>query len=188
MMPRVPVHTIDDAPGQSREALRGLERRMSRLLNIHAEMAHAPVVLAAYQGIQKAITQLGSFDARTREAIALAVGAVNECAYCQSAHTAGGQAAGWSLEETVAIREGTADFGPELGSLLAVAREIAGNTGYVADATWQAAREASWSDAELAELFAHVAANMFTNYFNHYVQTEPDLPAAPGLEGWSPRG
>jgi len=29
---------------------------------------------------------------------------------------------------------------------------------------------------------------MFTNYFNHYVQTEADLPAAPGLEGWSPRG
>jgi hypothetical protein len=50
------------------------------------------------------------------------------------------------------------------------------------------ARAAGWSDAELAELFAHVAANMFTNYFNHYVQTEPDLPAAPGLEGWSPRG
>ena len=51
-MPRVPVHTLDDAPEQSREALRGLERRMGRLLNIHAEMAHAPVVLAAYQGIQ----------------------------------------------------------------------------------------------------------------------------------------
>jgi hypothetical protein len=28
---------------------------------------------------------------------------------------------------------------------------------------------------------------MYTNYFNHYVQTEPDLPAAPGPEGWSPR-
>jgi hypothetical protein len=40
--------------------------------------------------------------------------------------------------------------------------------------------------AELAELFAHVAANLFINYFNHYAQTEPDLPAAPGLEGWSP--
>ncbi len=156
-MPRVPVHTINDAPEQSREALRGLERRMGRLLNIHAEMAHAPVVLAAYGGIQKAITAQGSFDARTREAIALAVGAVDKCAYCQSAHTAGGQAAGWSLEQTVAIRDGTADLGPKLGSLLAVAREIAGNTGYVADATWQAALEAGWSDAELAELFDHVA-------------------------------
>src|SRR6266536_1908158 len=100
---------------------------------------------------------------------------------------AGGKAAGWSLKETVAIRDGTAQLDPKLASLLAVAREIAGNTGYVVDATWQAAREAGWSDAELAELFAHVAANMFTNYFNHYVQTEPDLPAAPGLEGWSPR-
>jgi hypothetical protein len=34
-----------------------------------------------------------------------------------------------------------------------------------------------------SEMFAHVAANMYTNY----VQTKPDLPAAPGLEGWSPR-
>jgi AhpD family alkylhydroperoxidase len=186
-MPRVPVHNASDAPEQSRAALRGLERRMGRLLNIHGEMAHAPVVLAAYQGIQQAIAGHGSFGAKTREAIALAVAAVDKCAYCQSAHTAGGQAAGWSLEETVAIRDGTGELDRKLASLLAVAREIAENTGYVTDAAWRAARGAGWSDAELAELFAHVAANIFTNYFNHYVQTEPDLPAAPGLEGWSPR-
>ena len=187
-MPRIPVHTGDDAPEQSREALRGLEHRMGRLLNIHAEMAHAPVVLAAYQGIQHAIMKHGSFDTKTREAIALAVAAVDKCAYCQSAHTVGGRAAGWSLEETVAIRDGTAELDAKLAALLAVAREIAGNVGYVSDAAWQAAREAGWGDTELAELFAHVAANLFTNYFNHYMQTEPDLPAAPGLEGWSPLG
>jgi hypothetical protein len=39
---------------------------------------------------------------------------------------------------------------------------------------------------ELTELFGNVAANVYRNYFNHYAQTEPDLPAAPGLEGWSP--
>jgi AhpD family alkylhydroperoxidase len=86
-MPRVPVHTTADAPEQSREALRGLERRLGRVLNIHAEMAHAPVVLAAYQGIQQAIAKHGSFGPQTGEAIALAVSAVNKCAYCQSAHT-----------------------------------------------------------------------------------------------------
>jgi uncharacterized peroxidase-related enzyme len=187
-MPRVPVHTTADAPEQSREALRGLERRLGRVLNIHAEMAHAPVVLAAYQGIQQAIAKHGSFGPKTREAIALAVSAVSKCAYCQSAHTASGQAAGWSLAETVAIRDRTAELDPELAALLALAREIAGSTGYVTDAAWQAALRAGWSDTELAELFAHVAVNMFTNYFNHYVQTEPDLPAAPRLEGWSPNG
>ena len=100
----------------------------------------------------------------------------------------GGQAAGWSLKETVAIRDGTAELDPKLAALLALAREIAGSTGYFADAAWQAAREAGWGDTALAELFAHVAANLFTNYFNHYVRTEPDLPAAPGLEGWPPLG
>jgi uncharacterized peroxidase-related enzyme len=187
-MPRVPVHTIADAPEQSREALRGLERRLGRVLNIHAEMAHAPVVLAAYQGIQQAIAKHGSFGPKTREAIALAVSAVDKCAYCQSAHTVSGQAAGWSLAETVAIRDGTAELDPKLAALLALAREIAGSTGYVTDAAWQAALQAGWSDTELTELFAHVAVNIFTNYFNHYAQTEPDLPAAPGLEGWSPLG
>jgi AhpD family alkylhydroperoxidase len=145
-------------------------------------------VLAAYQGIQQAITKHGSFGPKTREAIALAVSTVNNCAYCQSAHTASGQAAGWSLAETVAIRDGTAELDPKPASLLTLAREIAGSTGYVTDVTWQAALQAGWSDTELAELFAHVAVNMFTNYFNHYVQTEPDLPAAPGLERWPPNG
>jgi len=184
-MPRIPVHTIHDAPEQTRETLRGLERRTRKLLNIYAEMAHAPVVLAAYQGIQRAIAEDGSFDARTREEIALAVGAVDECAYCQSAHTAGAQAAGWSLADTVAIRDAKPDgTDPKLGPLLALACGIAANVGHVGDATWKAAAAAGWTDAELT---AHVAASMYTNYFNHYVHTEPDLPAAAGLEGWSPR-
>jgi hypothetical protein len=47
---------------------------------------------------------------------------------------------------------------------------------------------AGWGDTQLAELFAHVAANLVANYFNHYAQPGPDLPAAPGLESWPPRG
>jgi uncharacterized peroxidase-related enzyme len=187
-MPRFPVHSVADAPEAAREPLRALEKKYGRVPNIHGEMAHAPVVLAAYQGIQQAIAEHGTFDPRTREAIALAVGAVNECAYCQSAHTASAQVAGWSLADTVAIRSGQqAGPDPRLGPLLALAREIAANVGNVADETWQAARGAGWTDTELAELFAHVAANIYTNCFNHYMQTEPDLRAAPGLEGWSPR-
>ena len=88
-----------------------------------------------YQGIRQAIAKHGSFSAKTREAIAWAVGAVNGCAYCQSAHTAAARAAGWSLEDTVAIRAGTADPGPRLAPLLALAREIASSTGNVQDAT-----------------------------------------------------
>ncbi|WP_220817834.1 nitrate/nitrite transporter NrtS [Amycolatopsis echigonensis] len=181
LMPRVPVHTIGDAPQAARDTLSGLAARLGRVFNIHGEMAHAPVVLAVYAGMQAAIAEHGSFDARTREAIALAVGAVDGCGYCQAAHTASARKAGLDLEQTIAIRADRAEFDPKLGALLAVARQVAGQVGEVDDATWKHALEAGWTDTELTELFAHVAVNLYTNYFNHYVGTELDLPPAPDL-------
>ena len=121
-MPRVPVHTLDDAPDAAQPSLRTLARTMGKLLNIHAEMAHSPVVLAAYTGIQDAIAEHGSFDAATREAIALAVGAVDDCGYCQSAHTLGGKAAGLDSDTMIAVRAGRPTGNTKLDTLLAVVR------------------------------------------------------------------
>lgn len=178
-MPRVPVHTLDDAPEETRPTLEGLQEKMGKLLNIHAEMAHSPVALAAYAAMQNAIATHGTFDAATREAIALTVGAVDHCAYCQSAHTLGGKAAGLDGDRLLAIRAGRAIGDEKLDALLAVVREAAGEVGDVQDATWKQAQQAGWSDEQLTEAFAHLAVNLCTNYFNHYVGTELDVPAAP---------
>ncbi len=145
-MPRVPVHDLDSAPKASRDLLAALKERYGKVLNIYGEMAHAPVVLAAYTGIQAAIAEHGSFDARTREAIAARFGLPIDA---------------------------------KLDALLAVARQAATRVGEVDEATWQQARDAGWRVGELAELFAYLIANMFTNYFNHYVGTELDFPPAP---------
>jgi AhpD family alkylhydroperoxidase len=181
-MPRIPVHTVDSAPAASEETLRRLEKRFGRVLNIHGEMAHSPVVLATYAAMNAAVAEHATFDARTREAIALAVGAVDQCAYCQSAHTLSAKAAGFTEEETVAIRRGDAGDDARLAALLQVARETAGGIGEVSDATWDKAVAEGWTDTELTEVFAHVAANLYTNYFNHYARTDLDIPAAPGLD------
>ncbi|WP_306357908.1 MULTISPECIES: carboxymuconolactone decarboxylase family protein [unclassified Nocardia] len=187
MSPRITVHSIDDAPESSRGPLRAAQRRYGKVLNIHGAMAHAPVVLSAYTGIQQAIAAHGSFDPRVREAIALAVANADDCDYCQSAHTVAAQAAGWTAAETVAIRAGgPLDGHRKLEALLAVARETALAVGDVDESTWRAAREAGWTDTELAELFAHVMANVYTNYFNHYAHTELDIPAAPGISSATP--
>jgi len=180
-VPRIPVHTIDSAPEESRETLKALAARMGKVLNIHGEMAHSPVVLAAYSGIAAAIAEHGTFDARTREAIALAVGAVDSCDYCQSAHTIAGTRAGLSSGETVAIRRGDVDFDDKLAALLAVVRKAAAHVGDVDDATWTGALQAGWTEKQLTEAFVHLVANLFTNYFNHYVGTELDFPPAPAL-------
>ncbi len=57
----------------------------------------------------------GRFDGRTRKPIALAVPNIDECSYCQAAHTAG----------------------DKLAALLTLAREMTANKGTVADASWK---------------------------------------------------
>ncbi|GAC1403261.1 MAG: peroxidase-related enzyme [Mycobacterium sp.] len=183
-MPRFPVHSVADAPEAAREPLRALEKKYGRVPNIHGEMAHAPAVLAAYTGIQQAIIEHGSFDARTREAIALAVGTVDNCTYCQAAHTAAGRAAGWSLEQTVALRKGTPLQGQENSARYW--RWPAKSPPKWARSTRTPGRRPRPPGAPTRNwpnCFAHVMANIFTNYFNHYAHTELDMPAAPALTG-----
>ena len=180
-MPRIPVHTTDDAPEASRAALGELESKYGKVLNIHGEMAHSPAVLLSYVALQDVIGEHALLDGRVREAIALAVGNQDECTYCQSAHTGGGKAAGLSDGQMIAIRRGEVDDDPALDALLNLAREYTATVGNTSDATWQAALDAGWSDEELTELSVHVTLNLFTNYFNHHVHTELDVPEAPSV-------
>ncbi len=178
-MPRIPVHTVADAPESTRDELKKLEAKYGKVLNIHGEMAHSPAVLHAYVALQDVLREHGTFDAPTREAIALAVANEDACDYCQAAHTAGGRAAGLSEEQMLAVRRGRADFDPELDALLRLAREYTAEVGTTSDEAWQAALDAGWSTEQLTELSTHVTLNLLTNYFNHHVHTELDGSAAP---------
>lgn len=177
-MPRIPVHTVASAPEASRDVLKALEAKYGKVLNIHGEMAHSPAVLHAYVAIQDVLREHATIDAKTREAIALAVGNEDNCAYCQAAHTGGGKAVGLTDDEMLAVRRGKAEDA-KLDALLALAREFTANTGDTSDQTWQTALEAGWSEEQLTELTTHVTLNLMTNYFNHHVHTELDMPEAP---------
>jgi AhpD family alkylhydroperoxidase len=175
-MPRIPVHTIDSAPPMVRPILRTLRNRHGKIFNLTGELAHSPAALAMQVGMEEALTAHATFDVKTREAVSLAVSAANDCIYSQSAHTVAAQAAGWSSDDILMIRSGTVELDPALDALLAVAREIATQRGAVSSVTWHHALDAGWTDAELTELFAHVMMIMFTNYFNHYAETDLDWP------------
>jgi len=150
-------------------------------------MAHAPAVVGAYHALHRALAEHGTLDARTREAIALAVSGVDRCDYCQSAHTISAQRAGLSAEQTVGLRGGEVRFDHRLAALVGVVvRQVTANVGFVDEATWDGALDAGWSDEQLTEAFAYIVANMFTNYFNHMVGTELDIPAAPPLPSLEP--
>jgi hypothetical protein len=72
-MTRIPSHTIEDAPAAARSLLAEMIQfsPTGRLLNMHAQMAHAPAVLEAYVSIRRATARLGTLDQQVRTALML---------------------------------------------------------------------------------------------------------------------
>jgi len=178
-MSRIPSHTIDDAPAASRPMLEHFahqSRHVGRLLNLHAEMAHSPVLIAAYHGMRRAFDDHATLDPRTRTAIMLTASAVQDCAYTNAIHAMLAHAAGWSHAEIAAIRAGTFAGDERLEALLAVAREAAAHAGHVPDPLWQRARDAGWTPAQLLETYAALALTLFTGGFTHFAKTAVDAP------------
>ena len=99
----------------------------------------------------------------------------NACAYCASAHSIIGKSAGLSDDEITAARRGSSNDA-KTDAALKFARSIIINRGAVSDEEVQAIKAAGYSEAEIAEIIAHVALNAFTNYFNKIAETEIDFP------------
>ncbi len=180
-MTRVQIHDLESAPQESADALKALEHKFGATLNIFGAMAHSPAVLNTFVAFEGAIADHTSLDRKTREAIHLTVANVNECSYCQGAYTMAAKAAGFGDEQAKQIRRGQVDGDDKLTFLLALVREIAENRGSVADATWAAAVDAGWTEQQLLEAFADTIRTIFTNYFNHFVDTKQDVPEAPAV-------
>jgi alkylhydroperoxidase family enzyme len=185
-MTRIPTHSIEDAPEASRPLLEEMLQfsPTGRLLNMHAQMAHAPAVLDAYTSIRRATGRYGTLDLPIRAALMLAAAAAADNAYALAIVSTLALRSGWRPDQVEALRAGK-DLGEQkTDALLAVAREATANSGQVSDATWARAAGSGWNEEQLAEAFAYLALTIFTSYFLNYAATELDIPAGlPRPEG-----
>ena len=168
--------TIDpaDATGRSKDLLDAVRTRLGIVPNMTRGMAANPVVLDAYVGFLGTLGG-GRLDARLRELIALAVAEANGCDYCLSAHTAIGGMLKLAPDVLVAARTGeVAD--PRIRGALQFARRVVAMSGHVTDADLAAVKHAGYDDAEIGEIVANVAINVFTNFFNSVAATDIDFP------------
>lgn len=152
-----------------------IKGKIGMVPNLYRVAANQPAVLASMLGLNEELSR-GSFDARTREAIALAVAGANACDYCASAHAA--ISAGLKVPAAAidAHLEGRSDD-PRTGAILALATSIVSAQGMVADADLVAAKAVGLTEADIVETVANVVANIFTNYINHVAGTDLDFPA-----------
>jgi uncharacterized peroxidase-related enzyme len=173
------IHPIDvaAATGDTAKALAAVKAKLGSVPNMFATLAHAPAALHFYLQASESLGR-GSFSAKQRELIALAVADANACGYCLAAHTAIGGLVGLKAPEMEAAREGKATITRD-AALVTLARRIVVTRGILAAEELAHARAAGLSDADILETVAVVAVNIFTNYVNHIAGTEVDFPAVP---------
>lgn len=173
-MPRLTALDPATASGEAKTLLDAVQGKLGVTPNILRTMASAPAALQAYLGFGEALAG-GRFDARSREAIALTVAGANACDYCASAHAAVSKSLKVDDAEIDLRLQGHAGD-PELDAALVFARTLVEKRGWVSDDDLAAVRGAGHDDGAIVEIVANVAANLFTNYFNHVAQTDIDFP------------
>jgi len=179
-MPRLKAIETSEADPKAKALLEGVEKKMGMTPNLTRTMANSPAVLEAYMGFGNALGA-GVLSPKLREQIALTVGELNRCQYCLSAHSALGKMVGLGDEEIADSRRGVSPY-RKTEAVLQFARKVVLERGWVSDDDVASIRAVGATDAEIAEVVAHVAVNIFSNYFNHVADTDVDFPEveAPG--------
>jgi AhpD family alkylhydroperoxidase len=182
-MTRLDAIDPQQASAQVAPMFEGVRRSLGLVPNMFRTMAQSPAVFQGYLGLSGALRG-GSLAPALGEQIALRAAELNACGYCAAAHTALARGAGLTDGDIEAAREGRAGE-PRAEAALRLAGRILATRGHVDEADVRAARDAGLSQGEVAEVVAHVALNVFTNYFNSLARTEVDFPAvrAPALAG-----
>lgn len=172
------IASIDptSAVGRAKELLDNTKAQLGRVPNLYGSMAQSPAALDGYLAFRGALGK-GVLNHAMRERIALLTAAINDCGYCVSAHTFRGAKLGLSTDELNATQKSQAPD-PKNAAALQFVDVLLQRRGLVSDDDFAKMKSHGWSDEEIGEIVAHVALNVFSNYFNHVAAPALDFPAA----------
>lgn len=179
-MSRITVPARESAPEASKPMLDAVEKQLGVVPNLFRLVSLSPAALQGFLGMNGALAK--TLDLKTRERIALAVAQINGCNYCLSAHTyLGLNLAKIDAAEITLNRRGTSSDA-KANAAVTFAAKVTQARGNVSDADVQAVKAAGFTDAQIVEIVAIVAENVFTNFINIVAETDIDFPVVKASE------
>jgi AhpD family alkylhydroperoxidase len=162
----------------NQEIFDNLKKGLGMVPNLYAVMALSDTALGNYLTFQNAKT---AFSNKEKQAVNLVVSQVNECLYCQSAHTLLGTMNGLTEEQTIEIRKGSAPFDNKLNALVGLAKEIAAKKGFASTESIEAFLNSGYTKGQVVELVFLVAEKTAMNYVHAITNVEIDFPLAKAI-------
>lgn len=169
------VPSRGEVSANNQEIFDNLNKGLGMIPNLYAVMALSDTALENYLAFQNAKT---TFSNKEKQTVNLVVSQVNECHYCQSAHTLLGKMNGLTEEQTIEIRKGNASFDNKLNALVILAKEITANKGFASSDAVDAFIDAGYTKGQVVELVFLVAEKTAMNYVHAITKVEIDFPLA----------
>jgi AhpD family alkylhydroperoxidase len=171
---RIPSVDPATATGTNKKFFDMLHGALGVIPNMTRAMAQSPAVLEGYVSLSGALSK-GTLGKKLGEELALTLAGTNHCDYCASAHSVLGKFAGLSETQIGAALKGSAEDA-KAAAAMKFANVIVEKRGRINDTDFKAVTDAGFTPGEAGEIVAHVALNIFTNYFNNVAVTEIDFP------------
>lgn len=173
------VPTREEVSEGNKKNFDNLEKSLGMVPNLYAYFARNETALADYMALQN---RKSTLKAKEREVINLVVSQVNDCRYCQSAHTMVGKLNGFTDEQILEIRGGSASFDAKLDALVKFAKEITVTRGRPSADTTEALFNAGYTEANMIDIIIVIGDKTISNYIHGVTQFPIDFPVAPMLE------
>ena len=168
-----PIQT-NGATSELKRSLKNSHLKLDEAPRFLQVMANSPASLRAYIRADAALVR-GQLTPRQREQVALAVAEINGSSYSLSAHYDTGKRLGLTDHEMQLARNATA-VDPKADTMLRFTQAVVLQRGEISDDDFHALRKAGFTDAQIVEIVANIALNIFSNYFNSVARTEVDFP------------
>ena len=179
-MTRLQALHPDTTTGKTKELFNAVQAKLGTVPNMMRTMGNSDAVLEGYLGLSGALAK-GKLSNRTGELIALAVSESNDCHYCLAAHAFIGEKLLKTEPAVLEAARAGESADAKTYAILQFAKTLVSKNGRVTDQDVANTKNAGVTEAEIAEIVAHVALNTLTNYFNNTANTEIDFPVTATL-------
>lgn len=156
-----------------------LEKGLGFVPNLYATFSYSETALADYLTLQN---RKSTLKAKEREVINLVVSQVNECLYCLSAHTTLGKMNGFTDEQILEIRSGSASFDPKLNALTRFVKNIMINRSKPEQQVVESLFAAGYTKANLIDIIITIGDKVISNFLHGTTQIPIDFPVAKELQ------
>lgn len=173
------VPTRENVSPANQAIFDNLKKNVGFVPNLYATYAYNDTALGDYLALQG---RKSTLKAKEREVINLVVSQINDCRYCQSAHTALGKMNGFDDAQILELRTGKADFDAKLDALARFVADITLRRGKPAPAVTEALFEAGYTEANLVDIILVIGDKIISNFIYGVTQVPIDFPLAPELE------